>query len=127
MPATISYNDFVKLDAAQRVDLWGRMSPENKSAIVRTHAERWLDRNRGRLTAGQTALVEEAIAFLSPELYKNPTDPEQLKRQDALEAKLKCGLRRSDLINAFGVVSPPSTNSDWRADLWAWFEDCIIG
>lgn len=126
-PVTVTYDDFLKLDAAQRVDLWGTMSPEDKSAIVRTHAERWLDRNRSRLTAGQTALVEEAIAFLTPELYRNPNDPEQVRREEALRAKLKCRLRRSDVMSAFKVVSPPAATSTWRDDLWAWLEGCVFG
>ena len=124
---SITYDAFMKLDSRQRLDQFGTMTPENKAAIMQTHARRWLDMNRGRLSLGQIALVQEAIAFLTPALYRNPQEPEQVTREDALKSRLKCRLRRSDVIEAFGAVRPTAPNSSWFDDLWAWFEDCVLG
>lgn len=126
-PASVTYEQFMKLDAAQRSDVWGTLIPETKAALMRMHAERWLEHNRGRLTDRQAQLVEEAIAFVTPALYRNPHDPELLKQEAALRAKLLCGLRQSDAINAFKVLSPEAVSSDWRADLWTWLEHCLFG
>jgi hypothetical protein len=123
----IAYDDFMKLGTPQKAERFRAMSPENKASIMRTHAQMWLRKNRDRLSAGQVALLHEAISFVTPELYRNPNDPEQLKKEEALKAKFKCHLRRSDVMEAFGAVRSPVPSRGWLDDLWAWFEDCVVG
>jgi len=123
----VPYGAFMTLSSRQRLDRFGTMTPENKAAIMQTHAQRWLELNRARLTSGQTALVQEAISFLTPALYRNPQEPEQVKKEEELKSRLNCRLRRSDVMEAFGAVRPPIPNSSWFDDLWVWFEDCVLG
>ena len=122
----ISYDQFMKLDSASRTSRFREVNPETKAMIMRTHAERWLAANRGRLTNGQVALVQEAIDFVTPALYRNPSDPELKRKSDALEAKFKCRLRHSDMMAAFGPSQAPPPAS-WLDDMSAWFSGCLFG
>ena len=122
----MSYDQFMKLDSVSRVSRFREVNAETKAMIMRTHAERWLAANRGRLTNDQVALVREAIGFVTPALYRNPSDPELKQKSDALEAKLNCRLRHSDMMAAFspGQAPPPAS---WLDDLSAWFSGCLFG
>ncbi len=131
--ASMTYDDFVKLEPMHRADRFRSMSPEEKAAIKRTHAQLWLGANRKTLSAAQIAAVEEAIAFITPEVYLNPEDPELGRRQDALRRKLSCVVGPENGTAAFVVVhQSPSQRVDqpaWEVvvDRWlAWFTDCVI-
>jgi len=125
--AAVSYESFMQLDARVREDRFGAMSPEDKSLIMRTHAERWLDKNRARLSTSQVALVRDAIEFLSPELYRNPADPGFDEKGRELEKAFRCALPRSDVMELFGATRSPVPRASWLDDIWAWFEDCVVG
>jgi hypothetical protein len=122
-----SYQEFMQLALQQRTARFAALSPENRALIVRTHAEQWLERNRGRLSTGQVDLVHRAIGFLTPTLYRTPDDPELVKKSKALESELRCRLRRSDVIEAFGPSRSPIPRESWLDDMWAWFESCVVG
>jgi hypothetical protein len=121
-----TYQEFMKLSRQQRTERFSALSPENRALIIRTHAEQWLERNRGRLSTGQVALVQKAIDFVTPALYRTPNDPELIEKSKALELELQCRMRRSDLLEAFGPGRSPVPAS-WLDDMWAWFESCIVG
>lgn len=122
-----TYQEFMKLAPQQRTARFAALSPENKALIKRTHAEQWLEKNRGRLSAGQVDLVQKAIGFVTPTLYRTPNDPELVKKSKALESELRCRVRRSDAIEAFGPSRSPIPRASWLDDTWAWFESCIVG
>jgi len=122
----ITYEAFIELDYAARAERFRETNAETKAMIMRTHGERWLAENRARLTTGQVDLVREAIAFVTPALYLNPTDPDTLRRTEALEAKLRCRLRHSDIMIAFKVSQPPA-NASWVDDFSIWFNGCLLG
>lgn len=125
--AAVSYESFMQLDAQVREERFGAMSPENKSLIMRTHAETWLAKNRARLSTSQVALVQDAIEFLSPELYRNPTDPGFDEKGRELEKAFRCALPRSDVMELFGATRSSVPRASWLDDIWAWFEDCVVG
>lgn len=80
------------------------------------------------MSSDQVALVEEAIAFLSPQLYSNPGDPELRKQEEQLKRKLECSLGRDRVMLAFSdlVPNPQPTLAD-RIDAWlSWFTDCVV-
>lgn len=52
--AQITYDQFIQLDPQARRERFGRLNAENKALIKRTHAERWLVRNRARLSEAQS-------------------------------------------------------------------------
>lgn len=64
------YDGFMTLSLDQRRARFDALSAEAKAGIIRTHAERWLESNRGRLTASEAAVFDEIVAFITPEIYR---------------------------------------------------------
>lgn len=125
--AGTAYQEFMTLAPDSRAKRFSALSADDKALIMRTHAEQWLAKNRGRLIAGQVELVEKAIALVRPAMYRRPQDPDLVKSMQALEAQLKCGLRRSDILQAFSTKHSAVPPASWLDDLWFWFESCILG
>ncbi len=122
----ITYDAFMALDDKQRRTRFDGYNAETKSLLMRTHTQRWLEKNRQRLSTSQVQLVQDMIAYLSPDAYRDPTDAGIAKRGQELTAKFKCQLRNSDVLAAVGPHrSPPATN--WMNDVWYWITDCVIG
>lgn len=126
--ADIEYADFIKLTAADRLATFAELTPANKSALKRTHAERWLDRHQQELSAGQVAVVQEGIRFLSPATYRNAADPKLRRQEDQLKRKLECSLGRERVTEAFTFLgSRPERDWTQRVDEWlSWFKDCLV-
>lgn len=107
-PSVVTYDDFMKFSAEQRRDRFGALSAENKSVIVRTHAERWLVRNRARLTASEVGVFQEMINFITPERYAKRAETAMGKEEQALRAKMRCRVSREDVVEAFNVFGTRS-------------------
>ena len=127
-PSEITYDEFVKLDRAARTKRFNTLSADSKALIKRTQAERWLADNRLRLSGLQIAAVTDAIAFVTPDIYRQPDDPAIRKREESVKQKLTCALGRDVATQAFALhPPPPSAPITWRStvDSWlSWFEDC---
>ena len=130
---SMSYDEFMKIEPSQRADRFRSMTGQEKAAIKRAHAQSWLSTNAGTLSPAQIAAVQEAIAFITPELYLNPDDPELTRRQDELTRKLSCVVGAEKAKAAFVVVrQSPSQRvggAAWEVvvDRWlTWFTDCVI-
>jgi hypothetical protein len=122
----ITYDAFMVLDDKQRRTRFDGYDPETKSMLMRTHTQRWLEKNRQRLSTSQVQLVQDMIAYPSPEAYSNPRDPAITKRGQELTEKFRCQLWNSDVMAAIGPHRPPPTGN-WMSDVWVWFTDCVIG
>jgi hypothetical protein len=72
--------------------------------IARTHVERWLDRNRARLTAPGTKVFEEIAAVITPEIYRRPPDRTYDERDKALMATMRCRVSPEDVNEATNVL-----------------------
>lgn len=107
------YADFMRLDLDQRRERFVSLSPEHRSLVVRTHAERWLDGNRARLTADEVGLFEELIGFITPERYQRPRDAPD-RGEQALLKKVTCRLNPDDVMSAFGVLRQPPVSQPER-------------
>jgi hypothetical protein len=128
----VSYEAFMRLDQDARRTTFAQLSAETKSALKREHARRWLARNEGQLTGRQQALLHEAIAFLSPELYRSPPAAALRRQEDDLRQRLQCGLGQAQLIEALTFLGPqpapqPAPTWDERVNEWlVWFSDCVL-
>lgn len=122
----ISYEEFMKLGHASRRQRFAQVDAGTKAAIMRSHIAAWLAKNRGRLSTGQVAVVQDAIEFVTPELYESPTTRDLMARSEALQARLACRLRRSDILTAFKPSDPPKV-ATWLEDSSAWFSACLLG
>lgn len=107
-PSFIAYADFIELSVDQRRARFGELSAENRSLIVRTHAERWLANNRGHLTASEVAVFQEVINFVTPARYVKGANTEPDREEAALRAKMRCRVSPDDLVQAFNVFGAAS-------------------
>jgi hypothetical protein len=105
----VTYDDFMKIRVDQRRGRFGTLSAENKSLIVRTHAEHWLTTNRARLTASEIGIFQEMITFITPERYAKRTETGMDREEQALRAKMRCRVSTEDVMEAFNVFGAPST------------------
>jgi hypothetical protein len=107
-PSVVTYDDFMKIDVEQRRGRFAALSAENKSLIVRTHAERWLANNRARLTASEVGVFQEMINFVTPERYAKRAETAMDKEEQALRAKMRCRVSTEDVVEAFNVFGTRS-------------------
>ena len=118
----IAYEAFMELDAKDRRERFEKYDPETKSYLMRTHARKWLEKNRLHLSNTQIALMNETIDFLSPDAFSGT--PEVQAKSQALIEKFKCVISDSDVVAALRPDMTPSSN--WLNDLWEWFWNCAF-
>ena len=99
----IDYDTFMQMDFQGRLRTFNQITPENKAALVRTHIERWLDKNRSRLNAEQIKVMEENVAFVAADAYRLPRDPRKMEQAQALEAKTAAVFSGSDMSQALTI------------------------
>lgn len=125
----INYEEFLAVPDEDRPAYFSRLTAGNKACLKRTHATRWLERNRHRLSAGQVDAVQQAIAFVTPEIYIDPSRPEIASRESEIKSALVCKLGR-DLAQeafSFSTQSTSGGNQMSRIERWlSWFSDCVI-
>ena len=132
--STTTYDDFMRLDIKQRLERFPQLSAENMATIVRTHGERWLAKNRARLDRSEIAVFEEAIAFVTPQLYQKPLDPQVMKKEEDVKASLRCRVNPDDVLavfDVFGRSDSTAAKARWtylsRARCWiGWFAESIV-
>lgn len=127
-----SYDEFVKLPPPQRRERFNIMSAGNRATIVQTHVKRWLDRNRGRLSASEVAIFEEIITFLERARTSGGFSDD---RGDALVARMRCRVADEDVreaTNVFGDATKPSDSKVGRrylsqAQCWIdWMIESVV-
>ena len=126
--STITYEEFMRLDVERLAEAFRRVTPETQAMLTRTHAQRWLDANRNRLSVGQVSLVQEVIVFITPELYGKPQDATARKKEEELKSKLLCSIGHDGVTDAFTFLGRPASRS-WSetVDVWlSWFSDCVL-
>lgn len=93
----VSYDEVYQKPRNERLRIFREISAENRAALVRTHAERWLAGNRARLSAEQIAVLEEVMQSISPRWYEPDRDVEAIEAEaDVLTEKLETVLSRKD-------------------------------
>jgi hypothetical protein len=113
----VGYDELMTRRVDERRALFAEITPENKAMIVRTHAERWLVRNTGRLSGSQVAAFRDIILLIEPELFgRTPDDA----REEALRAKMECRVSPDDAMHALsltnmleGASKPEGLNPTW--------------
>ncbi|WP_420455259.1 hypothetical protein [Rubrivirga sp.] len=109
---TISYDEFSALPRAEQVRVFNEIEPENRAALVRTQAERWLDIYRDRLNPEEVAAAEDVIAQIVPDLYDGAP---QSDRAEALKEQALSTLPLEFVRLAFaepGATPPPASRQD---------------
>ena len=99
----IEYDVFCTMDLKNKEKVFGEISPENRAALVRTQIQRWLDKNRSRLTAEQIKIMEENIAIVKADLYKFPRNEVELAKARSLEQRTLAVMSREDMTEALTI------------------------
>ena len=130
----ITYDEFMRLPVQQRPEQFSRLGADSKALVVRTHAERWVAANKTRLSSSELGVLQEAMAFITPRIYEAPMDPQVLKRENEVKARMRCRVNTDDVMAAFNVLgaSPiPQEKSRWsyldQAKCWfGWFAESVV-
>jgi hypothetical protein len=134
-PAVVTYDDFMKISVDQRRGRFGGLSAENKSLVLRTHAQRWLGNNRARLTASEVGVFQEMINFITPERYAKRAETPMDNEEQSLRAKMRCRVSSEDVVeafNVFGALSQTETaKPTWtylsQAKCWLeWIAEALV-
>jgi hypothetical protein len=83
-------------------------SPEERAETMRAQIRAWTEENRPTLSAEQLAVLEENIAFITPELYQQTRDPALVQRRDDLIARTQKLFYFDQLMQAFFRNGPNS-------------------
>jgi hypothetical protein len=95
----INYDQFFLKSFSERHEAMSKMTTENLSYLIKTHAERWLVMNRIRLNEEQISVVEEVIESIIPEFYEHiKTHGKSHKNAIELSTKLESVLLPEDII-----------------------------
>jgi hypothetical protein len=114
----VEYDDFCTLDVQTKNRLFAAVSPDNRAELIRTQLQRWLDKNRARLSPEQVKVVEENIAFIKADLYRIPRREEDMQKAKELEQRTLALMSRADMTEAVtifgsciakGWPAPPSS------------------
>ena len=109
------YKEFMAFPADHRRAQFAAMSPENKAGVMRTHMERWIQANKGRLTAPEIAVFEEMVAYVTPEIYRRPPESAVDKREEELRAKMRCRVSPEDVRAATNLFASAATSASEKA------------
>ena len=105
-PAPADYDSFCKRTPEEKRLVFGAISAENRTELVRIQVERWRDANQTRLTPPQMSSLKEMLDLVTPELYRLETPNEALiARMRAVEQKQVSLFTREDLTD-MGLNGP---------------------
>ena len=129
----VAYDDFMKINPSERHARFASLNSDNKAVIVRTHGERWLARNRTRLSKTEIAVLEEIIRFITPDRYAKRREAGIDKAEQALRDRMRCRVNVTDVTEAFNIFSTtkPSAEARWtyldQAKCWVqWIAEDLI-
>lgn len=100
-PVTVDYDTFWQQSRSDQVATFNRLTPENRSTLVRTQIRRWTDANRARLNPEQSQFMAEMLTFISADLYRQPMPDALAERSKELVAHAMKLFSREDFAAAF--------------------------
>ncbi|MEM8556819.1 MAG: hypothetical protein AAGG50_03150 [Bacteroidota bacterium] len=101
----VGYDEFAQLSMEERIRVFNEIDLENRAAIVREQAQRWLARNRARLSEEQVALYGEMLDFIEPAKYDGLSPEEERAAIDLTESFLTL-FSLEDYRDAFSNEAP---------------------
>jgi hypothetical protein len=112
LSAPVSYDFFMRLDIHERNRTFKNVTPEIRAELVQTHIQRWIDRNRPRLTPEQLLIMFENLGFVTPDHYRQKASADDLARAKDLAVRTMAVLSPKDLIQALTFNGPPIPIND---------------
>jgi hypothetical protein len=102
-PAAVDYDTFMQQDVQGRLRIFNQLTPENRAELVRAQITRWVETNRARLTLEQLKVMDENLAFVTPDYYRQPMNQELRAQATELEARTAAFFSREDLMQALTI------------------------
>jgi hypothetical protein len=102
----ITYQEFMRLDADARRQVFVQVPPTKQAELVRTHLIEWRGRNRQRLTSDQLAFLERSIAMVKADLYAAPKSKQQQMQIKEMLNEARRLFVVEDVYDAFLLESP---------------------
>ena len=103
VPPTIDYDTFMQQDDQGRIKTFNQVTPENRAELVQTQIKRWVEKNRGRLTAEQLKIMDENLAFVTADIYRLPKSQENMAKAKDLETRTAAAFSREDMMQALTI------------------------
>jgi hypothetical protein len=102
----------MRLDIHERNRTFKQVTPDNRAGLVQTHIQRWIDRNRTRLTSEQLLVMFENLEFVTPDHYRLQVSADDLARAKDLAVRTMAAFSPKDLIEALTFNGPPIPIND---------------
>jgi len=99
----VDYDTFMQQDVQGRIKTFNQVTPENRADLVRTQIRRWVEKNRSRLTPEQLKIMDENLAFVTADRYRQPANQEQMAKAKDLEARTAKVFSREEMMQALTI------------------------
>jgi hypothetical protein len=103
LPQSVDYDTFMAQSVADRVREVRKLSPEARADLLTTHIKRWRDANDQRLNADQRQMIQDWLAHVTPDLYREPGLQEKMQRTRDLEKRTETVFSREEMAQAFSL------------------------
>ena len=102
-PAAVDYDTFMKLDVQGRIRTFNEVTAESRAELVQTQIKRWTEKNKARLSAEQLKMIEEILAFVTADRYRQQmTEAERALMKD-LETRTAALFSREDMMQMMTI------------------------
>jgi len=100
----ITYDAFALLDVEGRLQAFLQTTPENRAELMRTQLQLWYTAVWLTLSPEQVAQLQENIAFISPELYREPPDPTLQAQANDLAVRTRALFSQEDAAKCLWII-----------------------
>jgi MinD-like ATPase involved in chromosome partitioning or flagellar assembly len=101
--SVVDYDTFMQQDVQSRIRVFNQVSPENRAELVQTQIKRWVEKNRTRLTPEQLKVMDENLAFVVADRYRQAMNEEQRAKAKELEARTAALFSPEDMREALTI------------------------
>lgn len=102
-PAVVDYDTFMQQDAQGRLRVFNQITPENRAELVQTQIKRWVEKHRARLTPEQLKVMDENLAFVTPDRYREPMNDQRRAEARQLESRNAAVFTLEDIAQAMTI------------------------
>ena len=102
-PGAVDYDTFMQQDVQGRLRVFNQVTPENRADLVQTQIKRWVEKNRARLTSEQLKVMDDNLAFVTADRYRQPMTEEQRAKAKELEARTATLFSQEDMMQALTI------------------------
>jgi len=103
--AAVDFDTFMKQDIQGRLRTFNRVSAETRADLVQTLIKRWIERNKARLTPEQLEVMDDNLAFVTADRYRQPMNDQTKAQAQALSARTAALFSQEDTMQALTVYA----------------------